>query len=33
MAALISLWRDWTEPAPAIDEPHPNALTRGSRGL
>ena len=32
MAALISLWRDWTEPAAAIDELHPNALTRGSRG-
>ena len=33
MAALISLWRDWTEPVPAIDEPHPNALMRGSHGL
>jgi predicted PurR-regulated permease PerM len=33
MAALISLWRDWTEPAGAIDELHPNALERRSRRL
>jgi len=32
MAALISLWREWTEPAAALDHPTPVALPRQRRG-